>query len=165
MYGGIVIDTNNFNNKAGVRTFEASAYLRRNSADVTRVRKMFRDDANDYRAKAEAISRSTIYMEYFAITICEAKDVQSPTVIGAQAANELLDINGIKASFVLTEIDHMIYISARSIDEINVQLGMERLGGGGHINVAATQLKDINVSEAESLLKETIHQMIEKGEI
>lgn len=165
LYGGIVIDTNNFNNKAGVRTFEAAAYLRRNGADVTRVRKMFRDDALDYRAKAQIISRASIFMDCFAISYGDGKDLNSPTVIGAQAANELLNITGIKASFVLTEWNQMIYISARSIDEVNVQLIMEKLGGGGHINVAATQLRDLSLESAEELLKNTISDMIEKGEI
>lgn len=165
LYGGIVIDTNNFISKAGVRTFEAAAYLRRNGADVTRVRKMFRDDVFDYRAKADAISRASVFREVFAISACKAGEAHNPTIVGAQAANELLNITGIKASFVLTDYNQIIYISARSIDEINVQIIMEKLGGGGHLNVAAAQLRDTSLEEATERLKETLTVMQEEGEI
>lgn len=165
LYGGIVIDTNNFISKAGVRTFEAAAYLRRNGADVTRVRKMFRDDVFDYRAKADAISRASVFREVFAISACKAGEAHNPTIVGAQAANELLNITGIKASFVLTDYNQVIYISARSIDEINVQIIMEKLGGGGHLNVAAAQLRDTSLKEATERLKETLTVMQEEGEI
>ena len=95
MYAGIVIDTNNFVSKTGVRTFEAAAFLRRNGADVTRVRKLFREDAAEYKAKADAVSQAEIYRGAYAISVCSGADVQSPTVIGAQAANELLNIIGV----------------------------------------------------------------------
>ena len=165
LYGGIDSDTNNFISKAGVRTFEAAAYLRRNGADVTRVRKMFRDDVFDYRAKADAISRASVFREVFAISACKAGEAHNPTIVGAQAANELLNITGIKASFVLTDYNQVIYISARSIDEINVQIIMEKLGGGGHLNVAAAQLRDTSLEEATERLKETLTVMQEEGEI
>lgn len=165
LYGGIVIDTNNFISKAGVRTFEAAAYLRRNGADVTRVRKMFRDDVYDYRAKADAVSRASVFREVFAISAGRAGEAHNPTIVGAQAANELLNITGIKASFVLTDYNQVIYISARSIDEINVQIIMEKLGGGGHLNVAAAQLRDVSLEEATERLKETLTTMQEEGEI
>ena len=140
MYSGIMIDTNNFLSKTGVRTFEAAAFLRRSGADVTRVRKLFREDAAEYKARADAVSQAEIYKQYFAISVCTADDLPSPTVIGAQAANELLNIKGIKASFVLTDYQGKIYVSARSIDEVNVQIIMERMGGGGHMNIAACQM-------------------------
>lgn len=165
LYGGIVIDSNNFTAKAGVRTFEAAAYLRRNGADVLRVRKMFRDDAVDYRVKAETISKAEIFKDSFAISVCDPGNSQSPTIVGAQAANELLNMNEIKASFVLTEYNNLVYISARSIDEVNVQIIMERLGGGGHMNVAAAQLREMSVEQAIDTLKETLTSMMEKGEI
>ena len=135
LYAGIVIDTDNFTSKTGVRTFEAAAFLRRCGADVTRVRKMFRDDVSSYRAKAETVRTVETYRDSFAIGICPSSGLDSPTIVAAQAANELLDIDSIKASFVLTDYNNLIYISARAIDEVNVQLIMERLGGGGHINV------------------------------
>lgn len=165
MYSGIVVDTNNFVTKTGVRTFEAAAFLRRNGADVARVRKMFREDAQEYKARADAVSQAEIYKQYFAISICMAEDLPSPTVIGAQAANELLNIKGIKASFVLTDYQGKIYVSARSIDEVNVQIVMERMGGGGHLNVAACQMEGVGIVEAIGVLKRTIDDMLEKGEI
>lgn len=165
LYSGIMIDTNNFMAKTGVRTFEAAAFLRRNGADVTRVRKMFREDAEEYKAKAEAISNTEIYRNAYAISVCSGEKVESPTIIGAQAANELLDIIGIKASFVLTEYQNKIYISARSIDEVNVQLIMERLGGGGHMNIAGAQMENIPVSEGIKIMKATLDTMIQEGDI
>ncbi len=165
MYSGIMIDTNNFMIKTGVRTFEAAAFLRRSGADVTRVRKLFREDAQGYKAKADAVSQAEIYKQYFAISICTADDLPSPTIIGAQAANELLNIRGIKASFVLTDYQGKIYISARSIDEVNVQLIMERMGGGGHLNTAACQMEGTGIIEAIGVLKRTIDSMSEMGEI
>jgi c-di-AMP phosphodiesterase-like protein len=165
MYSGIMVDTNNFLTKTGVRTFEAAAFLRRCGADVTRVRKMFRADAGEYKAKADAVSQAEIYRESFAISVCTAYDVPSPTVIGAQAANELLNIRGIRASFVLTDFQGKIYVSARSIDEVNVQLIMERMGGGGHMNVAACQIEGIGIDEAIGELKKTIDEMIESNEL
>ena len=158
LYAGIVVDTNNFMNKTGVRTFEAAAFLRRNGADVTRVRKLFRDDMSDYKAKAEVVRSMEVFMGCYAISVCPAAMTQSPTVIAAQAANELLGIQNIKASFVLTDYDHQIYISARSIDELNVQVIMEKLGGGGHLSVAGAQLKDTTVEQAKTLLKEVLKQ-------
>lgn len=165
MYAGIVIDTLNFTNQTGVRTFEAAAYLRRNGADVTRVRKLFRDDMVEYKAKASAITSAEVYRDAFSIGICPAEGLQSPTIVGAQAANELLDIKGIKASVVLTKYQEKIYISARSIDEVNVQVMMEQLGGGGHRTVAGAQLKDITVEEAKNQVKEVIDSMLQKGDI
>jgi c-di-AMP phosphodiesterase-like protein len=165
MYGGIMIDTNNFTNRTGVRTFEAAAFLRRNGADVTRVRKMFRDDMADYKAKAVAIQSAEVYKEQFAIASCPSEGINMPTVVGSQAANELLNIKGIKASFVCTPFNDMIYVSARSIDDINVQLIMEKLGGGGHLNLAGAQLTDCTVEEAIYRIKETIDNMIEEGDL
>ncbi len=165
MYSGIMIDTNNFVTKTGVRTFEAAAFLRRNGADVTRVRKLFREDALEYKARADAVSQADIYKQCFAISVCTAQDLPSPTVIGAQAANELLNIKGVKASFVLTDFQGKIYVSARSIDEVNVQVIMERMGGGGHMNTAACQMEGMGLIEAIGVLKRTIDSMLENEEI
>ena len=164
MYAGIMIDTRNFMNRTGVRTFEAAAFLRRCGADITRVRKMFRDDMASYQAKAEAVRNAEVYRKEYAIAVCPS-DIDSPTVLAAQAANELLDISGIKASFVLTEYENKIYMSVRSIDEVNVQIIAEKLGGGGHINSAGAQFDHTNMHEAVSALKETIDKMIEEGDI
>ena len=165
MYGGIVVDTNNFMSKTGVRTFEAAAFLRRNGADVTRVRKLFREDALEYKAKADTVSQAEIFKNTFAISVCPHDGITSPTVIGAQAANELLNIKGVKGSFVLTEFQNQIFISARSIDEVNVQGIMERMGGGGHMNNAGCQLHEGTIEEAIAALKETIEEMQREGEI
>ena len=165
IYAGMLIDTNNFNTKTGVRTFEAAAYLRRAGAEMTRVRKMLREDMGAYKARAEAVRHAEIYRDIFAISICPADDLESPTVVGAQAANELLNIVGVKASFVITEYNGKIYISARSIDEINVQVIMEKMGGGGHLNVAGCQLSDSTVMQAKHVIQETLDKMIIEGDI
>jgi len=166
IYSGIMIDTSNFLTKTGVRTFEAAAYLRRNGADVTRVRKMFRDSMDDYKLRAEIVRNSEVYMDHFAISVTpEEIPIESPTIIGAQAANELLNINGVRASFVLTNFQNQIYISARSIDEVNVQVIMERLGGGGHLNIAGTQISNVTADEAKELLINTIEKMVKEGDI
>ena len=165
IYAGIMIDTNNFTTRAGVRTFEAAAYLRRCGAEVTRVRKMLRNDMDAYKARAEAVRHAEVYRGQFAISVCPADKIESPTIVGAQAANELLNIIGIKASFVLTPYQGKIYVSSRSIDEINVQLIMERLGGGGHLNVAGAQLTDCTVEEAKQKIQNTLDEMLEEGDI
>lgn len=165
IYAGILIDTNNFMTKTGVRTFEAAAYLRRAGAEVTRVRKMLRNDMAAYKARAEAVRHAEVYRGAFAISVCPADNIESPTIVGAQAANELLNIVGIKASFVLTEYLGKIYISSRSIDEINVQLIMERVGGGGHLNVAGAQLTNCTIQEAKRMIQDTIDEMIKEGDI
>ena len=165
IYAGILIDTNNFMTKTGVRTFEAAVYLRRAGAEVTRVRKMLRNDMAAYKARAEAVRHAEVYRGAFAISVCPADNIESPTIVGAQAANELLNIVGIKASFVLTEYQGKIYISSRSIDEINVQLIMERVGGGGHLNVAGAQLTNCTIQEAKRMIQDTIDEMIKEGDI
>ena len=165
MYAGIVIDTQNFTNQTGVRTFEAAAFLRRSGADITRVRKLFREDMKDYQAKAEAVRAAEVYMDAFAISTCPAEGIESPTIVGAQAANELLEIRGIKASIVLTDYNGTVYFSARSIDEVNVQVMMEKLGGGGHRTIAGAQMKDVTVEEAKTRLKEVIQEMMSEGQV
>lgn len=165
LYAGILVDTNNFMARTGVRTFEAAAYLRRCGADITFVRKLLRDDMLSYRAKAAVISSAEVYRDVYAIARGEGLDIESPTIIGAQAANELLNIEEIKASFVLTEYNGKIYVSARAIDEVNVQIIMERLGGGGHINTAGAQFEHTDMDKAIDTLKKTIDIMMEEGDI
>ncbi|SEL01625.1 c-di-AMP phosphodiesterase, consists of a GGDEF-like and DHH domains [Pseudobutyrivibrio ruminis] len=166
IYAGILIDTNNFMTKTGVRTFEAAAFLRRNGAEVTRVRKMLRENMETYKARAEIVRNAAVYRDAFAIAECEPDgNLESPTVVGAQAANELLNIVGIKASFVLTKYMDKIYISSRSIDEIDVQSIMARLGGGGHVNIAGAQIQNRTLDEVREDLEATIDKMLEEGEI
>lgn len=165
LYAGINIDTDGFNSKSGPRTFEAAAFLRRHGADVTRVRKMLRNDMNEYKAIAHAVSRAEVYKDAFAITIFDGTGLESPTIGGAKAANQLLDISGIKASFVVTQYNDKIYISARSIDEVNVQLVMEHLGGGGHMSIAGAQLTDCTTDQAVQTIKLALDNMLKEGEI
>lgn len=164
IYAGIMIDTNNFITRAGVRTFEAAAFLRRSGADMTRVRKMLRDNIDSYKARAEAVRTADIYRGCFAIAKCPSEGLESPTVVGAQAANELLNIAGVKASFVLTTYNKEVYVSARAIDEVNVQVMMEKLGGGGHINIAGAQVKR-PIDEVEDMLKEIIDELYQEEEV
>ena len=165
MYGGVVIDTREFTNQTGVRTFEVAAYLRRCGADITRVRKVFREDFNDYQAKADTISRADIYRNSYAISSLEKSGSESPTVLCAKAANELLNIRGIKASIVLTKVENTVFLSARSIDELNVQVLMEKLGGGGHRTVAGAQIEGKEIEECIELVKAAMDEMIEEGEV
>jgi c-di-AMP phosphodiesterase-like protein len=165
LYAGISIDTDGFQSKSGPRTFEAVAFLRRHGADITRVRKMLRDDMECYVAVAQAVSNATVYRDAFAITIFDGEGLDSPTIGGAKAANQLLDISGIKASFVVTKYNDVIYISARSIDEVNVQLVMEKFGGGGHMTIAGAQLRDCSLEQAIQTIKNTLDAMIQEGDI
>ena len=165
IYAGILIDTNNFMSKTGVRTFEAAAYLRRNGAEMSRVRKLLREDMATYKARAEVVRHAEVYRDSFAISICYSGDLKSPTIVGAQAANELLDIVGIKASFVLTEYNGKVYVSSRSIDEVDVQQIMERMGGGGHLNIAGAQVADRSLLEVRNQIEAIRDQMIEEGVI
>ena len=161
MYAGIMIDTNNFLTKTGVRTFEAAAYLRRNGAEVTRIRKAFRSDKKEYMARAKAIAGMEMYLNDYAFAECQAEGLESPNVLGAQVANELMEIDGVKASFVFTMFQNQVYVSARSIDELNVQLVMEKLGGGGHMTVAGAQLAGVSIAEAKQKVKEVLRSMLQ----
>lgn len=165
MYSGILVDTDNFVTKTGVRTFEAASYLRKSGADVVRVRKMFRSGMDSHRFRAKCITDAEMYLESFAISSLPEEDVDSPTVEAAKVANELLNIDGVRASFVLSHIDSQVYISARSIDDVNVQIIMERLGGGGHANVAGAQLKDCTIREAIDKVKDILLVMTTEGDI
>ncbi|MBQ9608651.1 MAG: DHH family phosphoesterase [Lachnospiraceae bacterium] len=165
MYAGIVIDTNNFLTKTGVRTFEAASYLRRCGADVVRVRKMFREDFTSYRQLAEGVLNAEIYRDGFAISSVNPEGAEAPTVIAAKVANDLLNIEGIRASFVVTEQGGVAYISARSSDDMNVQVAMEKLGGGGHANVAGAQLTGVSISDAIDKIKELLDDMYKNGDI
>ena len=120
---------------------------------------------DEYKTKAEAISATEIYLDHYAITVCSSVGINSPTVLGAQVANELLNITNIRATFVFTEFNDKIYLSARSIDEVNVQLITERLGGGGHMSVAGAQFTGSTLAEAMYNLKATLSAMKQEGEI
>ena len=168
MYSGILIDTDNFLNKTGVRTFEAASYLRKSGADITRVRKMFRSSLVSMKERAQGISNAEIYMGCYALSYVEPDpdSSEAPTVPVAKAANELLNVEDVKASFVVTEgEDGILYVSARSIGDVNVQLVMERFNGGGHATVAGAQVKDTTKEEFFLKLRHTLKQMSDEGSI
>ena len=162
LFAGIALDTKNFTVKTGVRTFEAAAYLRRKGADSVRVRKMFKNDMGDYKAKAEVVAGAEVWKDEIAIATWSSQ-LPNASTVAAQAADELLDIHGILASFVITEMDHQqINISARSLGEVNVQLIMEELGGGGHLSMAGAQLKGVSLEEAKEMVLKAIHTVTGK---
>jgi len=165
MYAGIVIDTDNFLTKTGVRTFDAAAYLGRSGADVVRVRKMFRSDMYSCKQLAEGVINSQIFMDAFAISQVTPDKSDAPTVVAAKVANELLDVEGVRASFVVTEKNGVVYVSARSVDDVNVQVIMEKLGGGGHANIAGAQLKNSTNELAIIQIKELLEEMYKQGDI
>ena len=163
LLAGITVDTKNFIFKTGVRTFEAAAFLRRNGADSTRVRMLFQSDLASYKARAVALKNAQIYQGKMAIAVIES-DIPNALIITAQTADELLNITGISASFAMVQKDHTISISARSHGDVNVQVIMEMIGGGGHQTVAGTQLEDNTIEEAEDLLKKVINEYSKEGE-
>ncbi len=161
MFAGIALDTKNFTVKTGIRTFEAAAYLRRNGADSLRVREMFKNDIDEYRYRAQIVSQAEIYRDRIAISHWDGRKVTNALALAAGAADELLDIRGVDASFVLTEMGEQINISARSLGDINVQVIMEKIGGGGHLTVAGAQLRDSEMQHALSLLRKTVQDYLE----
>lgn len=161
LYAGIMLDTKEFTFKTGVRTFEAAAYLRKCGVDIIKVKKWFQDDLKTYQTISNIISKAEIVKESIAISTYDEDEINT-TIVIAKAADELLTISGISASFVLGKTDDVIYISGRSIGDINVQLILEKLGGGGHITLAGAQLYDITMEEALEKLKHAIDEyMIE----
>jgi c-di-AMP phosphodiesterase-like protein len=167
MYAGILIDTDNFLTKTGVRTFEAAAYLRRSGADVMRVRKMFRTDIETYRQKADGVRNAEMVLGAFAISVIEPKEdgVESPIVLTAKIANEMLNIADVRASFVIAQLGPDVKISARSIDDVNIQIIMERMGGGGHANIAAAQFKNAKAEDVKEELIKLLEEMYKEGDI
>ena len=154
LLAGIFMDTKGFQFKAGVRTFDAAAFLRSLGADTVAVKKMFTDSLEDYLVIAEIIRSAEVY-DNLAIAI--SPPTNKNTVIVARAADELLGISGIDVCFVLCEINNAIIISGRSSGDVNVQVILEELGGGGHMNMAGAKL-NVNIDDAVSLLKEAINK-------
>jgi c-di-AMP phosphodiesterase-like protein len=161
LLAGITVDTKNFAFKTGVKTFEASAYLKRNGADTISVRRLFRSSFEDYSAKADVVKNAKMIHENMAVSVL-TQPVDNPTVLIAQAADEMLGINGIEVSYVLCEIDGNVSISARSLGTVNVQKLMEKLGGGGHQTGAAAQLSGMSIDSAIELLEEKIDEYLEE---
>ena len=157
LYAGIMLDTKNFTFKTGVRTFEAGAYLRKCGVDIIKVKKWFQSDLHTYQIISEIVSKSEIVNDSIAISTYENDD-ENANIIAAKAADELLTIGGITASFVLGKTGDKIYISGRSIGGINVQLILEKLGGGGHITLAGAQLETISMEDAKQELINRINE-------
>lgn len=161
LLAGITVDTKNFSFQTGVRTFEAASVLKRNGADSTVVKELFRDDFETIKIKADIVSRAEKYFDEILISTYE-EDSISPALIASQAADELLCVDDIAASFVLVKDKNKIHISARSLGKVSVQLIMEALGGGGHLTASAVQL-ECDINEAKEKLLEAI-ETYRKGE-
>ena len=157
LYAGIMMDTKNFTFKTGVRTFEAAAYLRKCGVDIIRVKKWFQSDLESFNKIAEIVGKAEIVNQSIAISTYEekAKDVN---VVCAKAADELLTISNITASFVMGQLGDKIYISGRSIGDINVQIILEKLGGGGHITLAGAQVEGMTIEETKQELINRINE-------
>lgn len=163
LYAGIMMDTKNFTFKTGVRTFEAAAYLRKCGVDIIRVKKWFQSDLESFNRIAEIVGKAEIVNDTIAISICEekAKDVN---VTCAKAADELLTISDITASFVIGQIGDKVCISGRSIGDINVQIILEKLGGGGHITLAGAQVEGMTLEETKQELINRINEYFSEME-
>ncbi len=160
MLAGIMLDTKNFTIRTGVRTFEAAAYLRRMGADTVEVRKLFASSMESYQQKTRLVSSSEVYRNCaMAYTNSTSEDIR---VVAPQAADELLNISDVEASFVMYEAGGGVSISARSMGKINVQIIMEALGGGGHLTMAGAQLPDISIEDARQKLLEAIDNYFEQ---
>ena len=162
LYAGIVIDTKNFTFKTGVRTFEVAAYLKRYGIDLTEVKQLFQSDFETYVAKVDIVKNAEIIRGQIAISTSEEDYTEMP-LITAQAADELLNIAGILASFVLCKVDDVVMISGRSMGDINVQTILEKIGGGGHLTFAGAQIAGVSVSEAKQMLLNEIDNYFDKN--
>lgn len=159
MLAGIIVDTKSFSMNSGTRTFEAASYLRRKGADMHAVKLMFQDDLETYKNRTMVVNTADIIDGCVAIAICP-QGIENSTLICAQAADELISIKGIKAAFVLVQDGSVVNISGRSLGDINVQLILERLGGGGHLNVAGAQVKGSSEQEVLKALKDAVSEYL-----
>jgi len=157
LYAGIMIDTKNFTFKTGVRTFEAAAFLRKLGVDIIRVKKWFQDDLKMYNTISKIVANAEMVYETIAISIYEEEE-KDANIICAKAADELLTISGITASFVIGKLGNKICISGRSIGDINVQIILEKLGGGGHITLAGAQVEGMDITEVKQELLNRINE-------
>ena len=157
LYAGIVVDTKNFMFKTGVRTFEVAEYLKRFGIDLTEVKILFQSDFETYVAKVDIVKSAEIIRGKIAVSTSEEKYNDMP-IIAAQAADELLSISGILASFVLCKVDDVVMISGRSMGDINVQAIMETIGGGGHLTFAGAQIAGVSIEEAKQKLLYSIDE-------
>ena len=161
LLAGITVDTKNFAVKTGAITFEAAGFLRRNGADSIRVRLLFQNDIESYKAKATAVKDAELFRGSMAISVCPS-NVEDSMLVAAQTADDLMNVTGIKASFVCTKVGDLVYVSARSFGDINVQRIMEKLGGGGHFTVSGAQLRDCTTEEAKDMIRKAIEEYLEE---
>ena len=159
LYGGIMVDTKDFTFKTGVRTFEAAAYLRRYGVDIIRVKKWFQADLESYNTIANIVRNVEIHNDTIAVAVYDQED-ENANLICAKAADELLTISDITASFVMAKAGDKVCISGRSIGDINVQLILEKLGGGGHITLAGAQLEGFSLEDAKDELVIRINEYL-----
>ena len=152
LYAGIMMDTKSFTFKTGVRTFEAAAYLRKCGVDIIRVKKWFQSDLESFNKIADIVKKAEIIDNSIAIAICEDTNYKDVSLLCAKAADELLTISDVTASFVLGNTGDKICISGRSIGDINVQVILEKLGGGGHITLAGAQVEGMTMEETKQEL-------------
>ncbi|MDO5725049.1 MAG: DHH family phosphoesterase [Tissierellia bacterium] len=157
LMAGIVVDTKHFSFQTGVRTFEAASMLRRAGADMTKVKLLFNESMESLKLKAEVVNSAEIYYDGIAIGKMQTSD-PGAFLVAAQAADELLDVEGVKASFVVLDYGEYIHISGRSLGDVSVQIICEYLGGGGHLVSAGAQLRDMTIDEAVLKLKESIQK-------
>lgn len=163
LYGGIMVDTKDFTFKTGVRTFEAAAYLRKYGVDIIRVKKWFQADLESYNTIANIVKNVEIHNGSIAISVYEENN-ENANLICAKAADELLTISDITASFVMAKMGEKVCISGRSIGDINVQLILEKLGGGGHITLAGAQLEGFSLEDAKNELIIRINEYLLENE-
>ena len=160
LYAGIVVDTKNFIFKTGVRTFEAASYLRRQGVDTVSVKQLFQNDLKTYITISNIVKEAEVVYDNIAISICP-KNTKNAQLIAAQAADQLLSLSGLIAAFVLSYHEGEVIISGRSLGEINVQMILEKLGGGGHLTVAGAQIENVTIQEAKESLKTAIFEYID----
>ncbi len=160
LYAGIVVDTKNFIFKTGVRTFEAASYLRRQGADTVSVKQLFQNDLKTYITISNIVKDAEVVYDNIAISICP-NNIKGAQLIAAQAADQLLSLSGLVAAFVLSYHNGEVVISGRSLGDINVQMILEKLGGGGHLTVAGAQIEDVTIQDAKKMLKDAIYEYID----
>lgn len=161
LLAGITVDTKNFAVKTGAITFEAAGFLRRNGADSIRVRRLFQNDMDSYKAKATAVKDAELYRGSIALSVCPAS-AENSTLTAAQAADDLMNVSGVQASFVCCKVGDTVYVSARSFGDVNVQRIMEKLGGGGHFTVSGAQLKECSAEEAKEMVRKAIDEYLKE---
>lgn len=163
LLGGMTVDTRNFSGKTGAITFETAAYLKRHGADSVRVRLLLQNGLEEYKARAQAVQSAELFADRVAIAVCP-EGAAANSVMAAQTADELLDIVGVQASFVLCRVGDVVHVSARSLGELNVQVVMESLGGGGHQTVAGGQFPGARPEDVKEKIQHAVTAYLQEEE-